>query len=92
MADWGATKDDDFDNENNGYLSREIYLQIGTTLVKTLRDPSPVVRQNCKKGLEVLATQKQDVLDELVNDKSLMRDLRVMQLLRRLQALLGTTM
>jgi hypothetical protein len=85
MAEWGATSDDDFDNDNNGYLSYEIYLQVGTILVKTLSDPSPIVRQNCKKGLEVVSTQQGDVIDGLVNDRSLTRDLRARKLLKRLQ-------
>ena len=85
MAEWGATSDDDFDNDNNGYLSYEIYLQVGTILVKTLSDPSPIVRQNCKKGLEVVSTQQGKVIDGLVNDRSLTRDLRARKLLKRLQ-------
>lgn len=86
MADWGASDDGDFENENNGYLSRDIYHQVGSMLIKCLRDPSPIVRQNCKKGLEVLASQKRGVLDALVNDPNLTRDSRVMKLLRQLQA------
>lgn len=85
MTEWGATDDLDFENENNGYLSKEIYHQVGVTLIKSLRDPSPIVRQNSKKGLEVLASQNRAVLDELVNDNNLTRDSRVMKLLRRLQ-------
>jgi len=85
MAEWGATSDDDFDNDNNGYLSRGIYLQVGTILVKSLRDPSTTVRQNCKRGLEIISTQQNDVVDELINDKSLTRDLRIKKLLKRLQ-------
>jgi hypothetical protein len=85
MAEWGATSDDDFDNDNNGYLSNEIYLQVGTILVKSLSDPSPIVRQNCKKGLEVVSAQQGDVIDGLVNDRSLTRDLRARKLLKRLQ-------
>jgi hypothetical protein len=85
MSEWGATSDDDFNNDNNGYLSYEIYLQVGTILVKSLSDPSPIVRQNCKKGLEVVSTQQGDVIDGLVNDRSLTRDLRAKKLLKRLQ-------
>merc|ERR1711957_1008600 len=58
MAEWGASDDDDFENENNGYLSKEIYHQVGYIHVQSLRDRSPIVRQNCKKGLEVLMSQK----------------------------------
>ena len=86
MAEWGASDDDDFENENNGYLSKDIYYQVGSTLVKSLRDPSPIVRQHCKKGMEVLASQTRQILDELVNDRSLTRDSRVLKFLRRLQA------
>ncbi|VEU34818.1 unnamed protein product [Pseudo-nitzschia multistriata] len=86
MAIWGAARDDSFEHENSGYLTREIYLQVGSTLVRTLRDPSPLVRQNCKKGLSVLAAQNRDVLNELIADKSLTRDMRTIKLLQRLQA------
>jgi hypothetical protein len=85
MTEWGAPSDDDFDSSNNGYLSREIYLQVGTILVKSLRDPSPNVRQNCKLGLQVVSTQQDDVIEELANDSSLTRDVRVQKLLIRLQ-------
>ena len=86
MTLWGAADDDDFESENSGYLSREIYLQVGIMLVKTLGDPSPIARHNSKKGLEVLTSQRRDVLDELINDPRLSRDFRVIKLLKRLQA------
>lgn len=86
MSCWGAPDDSDFESDNSGYLSKQIYHQVGVMLVRTLADASPIVRQNCKKGLEVLTSQRRDVLDELVEDRSLTRDLRARKLLKRLQA------
>jgi hypothetical protein len=35
-----------------GYLTEEIWMQVGTVLIRTLRDPSPDVRTNAKAALE----------------------------------------
>lgn len=69
-----------------GYLTREIYLQVGTALIRALGDSSPAVRANSKRGLEILGTQRGDLLDALADDPELTRDPRVRRLLQRIQA------
>jgi CLASP N terminal len=70
-----------------GYLSREIYQQVGTALLNALRDQSPAVRQNAKKGLENFYLYQPDLLNEMIaSDRSFTRDYRVKKLLQRIQA------
>jgi hypothetical protein len=79
------------DNQNNlqqqeGYLSLEIWNQVATALVKALRDSSPAVRQNAKKALEVVHQQMVDVFDRLLQDTDLTRDIRIKKVLQRIIA------
>jgi hypothetical protein len=70
-------------SHEEGYLTDEIWLQVGKTLIATLRDPSPSVRSNSKLALERIRRQQQEqeeqnggsssicgtgVWDRLVND------------------------
>ncbi|KAL3939267.1 MAG: hypothetical protein SGARI_001432 [Bacillariaceae sp.] len=69
-----------------GYLSKDIYAQVGTALIKALRDASPQVRQQSRKGLEVFYRLQPDTFDRLVaNDRELTRDVRTKKLLQRIQ-------
>ena len=69
-----------------GYLSAQIWEQVGTALVKALRDPAPTVRQHAKRGLELINLQQPDIFDRLVENSDLVRDLRVRKVLNRIQA------
>lgn len=77
LSEWGATP---------GYLSLQIWDQVGTALVKALRDPAPAVRKNSKKGLEIVFQQQPGLFDKLLDNSSLVRDARVKKLLQRIHA------
>ncbi|KAG7351931.1 CLASP N terminal-domain containing protein [Nitzschia inconspicua] len=71
----------------DGYLTKDIFHQVGTAFIKALRDASPQVRQQARKGLEVFYGLQPDVLDHLVSiHPELTRDLRTKKLLQRIQA------
>jgi hypothetical protein len=69
-----------------GYLSLQIWEQVGTALTKALRDPAPTVRQQSKKGLEIINRVQPDVFDRLLENSDLLRDVRVRKTLERIQA------
>jgi hypothetical protein len=69
-----------------GYLSAQIWEQVGTALTKALRDPAPQVRQQAKRGLESINQQQPDIFDRLVDNSDLVRDARVQKVLSRIQA------
>jgi CLASP N terminal len=81
-------------SHEEGYLTDEIWLQVGKTLISTLRDPSPSVRSNSKLALERIRRQQEEngestVWDKLVNDPDgpAARDRKLQQWLKTL----GTT-
>jgi hypothetical protein len=69
-----------------GYLSLEIWNQVGTALVKALKDSLPAVRKNARKALEIVHQQMEDVFDQLLQDTDLTRDVRVKKVLQRILA------
>ena len=69
-----------------GYLSLQIWEQVGTALTKALRDPAPSVRQHSKKGLEIINHVQPDVFDRLLANSDLLRDTRVRKILERIQS------
>ena len=69
-----------------GYLSLQIWEQVGTALIKALRDPAPSVRQQSKKGLEIVNHVQPDVFDRLLANSDLLRDTRVRKILERIQS------
>jgi hypothetical protein len=70
-----------------GYLTKEIYLQVGTALIKALRDSSPTVRSHAKKGLETFHAVRGDLFHLLgADDRELARDVRIQKLLDRIKA------
>lgn len=69
-----------------GYLSVQIWEQVGMALTKALRDPAPQVRQQAKRGLEIINRQQPDIFDGLVDNSDLVRDVRVKKTLSRIQA------
>ncbi|GAX10764.1 hypothetical protein FisN_14Lh284 [Fistulifera solaris] len=52
----------------DGYLTDEIWMQVGNVLVRTLRDPSPQVRVHAKAALQYMSNAQRRLFDELVND------------------------
>jgi hypothetical protein len=52
----------------DGYLTDEIWLQVGNTLIKSCRDPSPHVRTHAKQALERLQANHSRMWDKLVNE------------------------
>lgn len=53
-----------------GYLTNEIWMQVGTTLLRSLRDPSPHVRSYAKAALEYIHRNQPFNWETLVNDPS----------------------
>lgn len=51
-----------------GYLTEDIWMQVGVTLLKTLRDPSPAVRSYIKAALETMRALQSTYYDNLIND------------------------
>lgn len=50
------------------YLTQEIWMQVGSTLVRSLRDPSPAVRSYAKAALERMRCQQAAYWETLIND------------------------
>eukprot|EP00934_Nitzschia_sp_Nitz4_P008957 Nitzschia sp. Nitz4//scaffold1_size375055//109697//111439//NITZ4_000243-RA/size375055-processed-gene-0.334-mRNA-1//1//CDS//3329540946//8947//frame0 len=69
-----------------GYLSQQIWEQVGSSLVRALRDSAPGVRQHSKKGLETLCSQQPAIFNMLVDNVDNVRDARVRKLLGKIQA------
>jgi len=53
-----------------GYLTDEIWFQVGRTLLGSVRDPSPNVRTYSKQVLEQMERSHPSVFDQLLNDES----------------------
>ena len=51
-----------------GYMSQEIWFQVGTSLIRALRDPSPSVRTQAKVGLEEVRQSQPAVWHRLIHD------------------------
>jgi CLASP N terminal len=69
-----------------GYLTDEIWMQVGAALLKTMRDPSPTVRQNTKSALERMRHQHPHRWEALITDPNgpAARDMKLQQWLRGL--------
>ena len=52
-----------------GYLTDEIWMQVGNCLLKTMRDPSPQVRTNAKLSLERMRSQHPHRWQALISDE-----------------------
>lgn len=61
---------DAWNDNDDGYLTREIWSQVGGSMVRSLRDPNPVVREYVKQGLELFQTAKPDIWDAVISDPS----------------------
>jgi hypothetical protein len=69
-----------------GYLTAQIWDQVGTSLVKALRDPAPAVRSNAKRSMETLCVINRDVFDKFLENADLTRDTRIRKLLLKIQS------
>ena len=54
--------------EDPAYMSNDIWIQVGTLLIRTLRDPSPSVREIVKQGLDTIRTTQPEIWEKLVQD------------------------
>jgi hypothetical protein len=78
LAEWDAY--------NESYLTPEIWTQVGTALIKSLRDPSQQTRHNAKRGLETIQSRKPLIFDALLLDTDLVKDLRIKRILAKIQS------
>ena len=69
-----------------GYLTDNVYNQVGLTLVKALQDSAPAVRANAKKALETIQYTRPDIMNKLASSGDVMRDTRIRKVLKRIQA------
>ena len=53
----------------DGYLTDEIWMQVGNCFLKTMRDPSPNVRTNAKMALERMRSQHPHRWKALISDE-----------------------
>jgi len=68
-----------------GYLTPEIMTQVGGALIRAMRDPSPAVRDQAKKGIEVMRSKYYSIWEALVLDSEgpASKDRRLTKLLLR---------
>lgn len=50
-----------------GYITSDIWRQVSAGLIKSIRDPSPLARQNVKKGLEVVRSAQPELWEKITN-------------------------
>lgn len=55
-------------SQEEGYLTGDIWMQVGASLIKVLRDPSPSVRLQAKNGLEIMRAAQPALWEKLVMD------------------------
>jgi hypothetical protein len=69
-----------------GYLTDEIWMQVGAAFLKTMRDPSPTVRSHAKSALERMRSQHPHRWEDLIADPvgPAARDHKLQQWLRSL--------
>jgi hypothetical protein len=68
-----------------GYLTKEIWIQVGAALIKALKDSAPQVRNHGRRSLETVFQLQPGVFEKLAQDMDLTRDMRVKKVLRRIQ-------
>lgn len=69
-----------------GYLTEEVCTQVGSALIKAMRDSAPTVRANAKKALETLHYVHPDIFAKLVDNRHITTDARVKKTLKKIQA------
>lgn len=70
-----------------GYLTSEIWMQVGSTLLRSLRDPSPNVRSHSKSALEYIQRHQPHHWETLINDPAgpAARDAKLQRWLKSLE-------
>jgi len=56
--------------DDEGYLTTDIWKQVGSGMIRSLRDPSPSTREYVKQGLEIVRTNRPDLWDQVIYDPS----------------------
>jgi hypothetical protein len=54
--------------DEEGYLTNEIWNQVGTSMIRSLRDPSPSVRDYVKECLEIFRAAHPELWETLIGD------------------------
>jgi hypothetical protein len=54
--------------DEESYLTRDIWTQVGSCMIRSLRDPSPSVRDYAKQGLDVVRVTQPDLWEQLIRD------------------------
>jgi CLASP N terminal len=73
-------------SSETGYLTDDIFLQVGQVLLHTLRDPSPTVRQHTKAALIHMVRHHPERYERLIQDPNgpASKDMKLQQWLRSL--------
>jgi hypothetical protein len=69
-----------------GYLTNDVYTQVGSALIKAMGDQAPAVRQTARKGLENLNYVQPNLFSKLVDDREVCSNTRVRKTLKKIQA------
>ena len=69
-----------------GYLTNEVYNQVGSALIMVLRDQAPSVRNNAKKALETMHYVQPEIFSKIVDNRHITTDPRVRKALKKIQA------
>lgn len=70
-------------DENNCLLSCDILQTVGNTLIGAMRDSAPTVREQARKGLQVLRQGNTETWERLVQNPPSGRDMKIQKLLLR---------
>jgi hypothetical protein len=70
----------------NWDLTRDIWIQVAQGLLRSLRDPSPLVREYVKQGLHIVRLLQPDLWDTLLCDPSVTKDMKLKRFLMKLGA------
>ena len=65
-------------------LTRDIWVQVSQCLVRSLRDPSPSVREYIKHALNVVRVMQPDLWESLLSDSSVTKDIKLKRFLMKL--------
>mmetsp|Transcript_27941 Transcript_27941/g.67990 ORF Transcript_27941/g.67990 Transcript_27941/m.67990 type:complete len:533 (-) Transcript_27941:35-1633(-) len=69
-----------------GYLTDEVYSQVGSALIKAMRDSAQTVRINARKALETMHYVQPHVFAKLADNRHITTDARVRKTLKKIQA------
>ncbi|KAL3945703.1 MAG: hypothetical protein SGBAC_000187 [Bacillariaceae sp.] len=69
-----------------GYLTIQVYNQVGSALINAMRDSAQTVRIHARKGLETIHYSQPDIFAKLVDNRHISADARVKKTLRKIQA------